>query len=101
MVVIGHSEEVRGSASCYDRYDRFTRLPEPVAAVRTYPWQARVEHLEQAGGRSTVSVARLACLTVLNLVVDMWMVSFCIEGMALKSISVNVLFAFGGCLPLG
>ena len=57
-----------------------------------------MEHLEQAGGQSVTSMARLSSLMFLNLVVDGYMVLYCLDGFSADQPNVLILFAFGGFL---
>lgn len=62
---------------------------------RTSNTQARVEHLEQAGGQSLTSMARLSSLVFVTLAVDGFMVTYCLENISVDRASALVLFAFG------
>ena len=55
-----------------------------------------MEHLEQAGGQSLTSMARLSSLVVVTLAVDGFMVTYCLENISADRASPLVLFAFGG-----
>ena len=72
----------------------------PPRAPPLTPSQARVEHLEQAGGQSVTSMARLSSLMFLNLVVDGYMVIYCLEGFSSDHPTVLILFAFGEFPPM-
>ncbi|CAN0329183.1 unnamed protein product, partial [Hapterophycus canaliculatus] len=64
--------------------------------IKAFHWlsRARVEHLEQAGGQSLTSMARLCSLVFVTLVVDGFMVTYCLENIDLNHSSALVLFAF-------
>lgn len=59
-----------------------------------------MEHLEQAGGQSLTSMARLCSLVFVTLAVDGFMVTYCLENISVDRASALVLFAFGEFLPL-
>lgn len=54
-----------------------------------------MEHLEQAGGQSLTSMARLCSLVFVALTVDGFMVTYCLENISVDRASSLVLFAFG------
>eukprot|EP00903_Cladosiphon_okamuranus_P020911 g19203.t1 len=64
--------------------------------VKAFHWlsRARVEHLEQAGGQSLTSMARLSSLVFVTLAVDGFMVTYCLENISVDHASALVLFAF-------
>ncbi|CAM9391609.1 unnamed protein product, partial [Scytosiphon promiscuus] len=64
--------------------------------IKAFHWlsRARVEHLEQAGGQSLTSMARLCSLVFVTLVVDGFMVTYCLENIDMNHASALVLFAF-------
>lgn len=78
-------------------HNKLPLLPPPPPLT---PSQARVEHLEQAGGQSVISMARLSSLMFLNLVVDGYMVVYCLDSFSVDRPNVLILFAFGGFPPL-
>ncbi|CAN0442135.1 unnamed protein product, partial [Discosporangium mesarthrocarpum] len=70
--------------------------------AKAFHWlaQARVEHVEQAGRRSNLTLVRLACLLLILLWADIGMVCAFVGQLMINHPSVLILFAFGG-LGLG